>query len=291
MAFANGTGVLRPLIMQSFNDAMDFLVLPFGTKSLHCSQVLNGACVPPSSLNWYFQHFEYHPLSCLCASQDPKFEAHTDAVIFMVTNGGPLSGEYVAACAAGKCHYFVLIERLYSRRGLPIATHNPRPLLPALPITSGPPSECNAREANQGSMPYQYISRSPFAPSGDTAKLLQVTDAHGLRVQAWYHREGVQVTALKILPNPRVRGCDLLNIERLNSTALQNRGHRITTGAQQKQTCLDNEQVMPLTTARHDHKQQGKSKVNVFTLGFRGNNQAVKTLFDIWHLQDIPSIL
>ncbi|KAG6913871.1 hypothetical protein DXG01_003762 [Tephrocybe rancida] len=62
---------------------------------------------------------------CLCTSQDLNSDAYTEAAVFMVTRGN-LAGHYVAACRNGICKYFILLERFYDRRGLPLRSYPPR---------------------------------------------------------------------------------------------------------------------------------------------------------------------
>lgn len=64
-----------------------------------------GARVPPSELDEYRRQHDFKYPSCLCAMESLDPDAYTEAVVFLVTTGR-LAGEYVAACATGKCKYW-----------------------------------------------------------------------------------------------------------------------------------------------------------------------------------------
>lgn len=111
------------------------------TSSFTDRPVLNGRRVPPSEFSDFRRTHVFRYPSCLCAMESPDGSAVTESVIFMSTTPG-VAGEYVAACAKKKCKYFgvffskhfeftqrlilalsVLIERFYSRYGLPVQAY------------------------------------------------------------------------------------------------------------------------------------------------------------------------
>ncbi|KAF9499292.1 hypothetical protein BDN71DRAFT_1428306 [Pleurotus eryngii] len=145
--------------------------------------VMNGARVPPSDLNWYCRNFDCHPPSCLCASQDPDFDTYTEASIFMVTSGS-FSGEYVAACAQGQCHYWIFIEKLYSRRSLPIQEYEPHLLLPALPITSDvvTPQPSQSTQSTLSALQTQVLGRRRRGNNSDDNETLVGSPAKSARL-------------------------------------------------------------------------------------------------------------
>ncbi|GBE78485.1 hypothetical protein SCP_0113740 [Sparassis crispa] len=92
----------------------------------------DGARVPPDDLITHrITHNMLGP-GCLCSRvENADF---TKAVIFCVETG-QLSGQWVAACANHKCKYFVRLESLYTKPGLPV-TRYPRRTInnPAPPV-------------------------------------------------------------------------------------------------------------------------------------------------------------
>ncbi|KAG6818896.1 hypothetical protein H0H93_000514 [Arthromyces matolae] len=87
--------------------------------------LVHGIRVPPSELQDTFQKYDVRGPGCLCSLQDTNPHAFTEAAIFFVTSGR-LRGEYVATCANRQCKYWVLIERLYIRRDLPVKEYHRR---------------------------------------------------------------------------------------------------------------------------------------------------------------------
>ncbi|KAF8166527.1 hypothetical protein BJ912DRAFT_934495 [Pholiota molesta] len=81
--------------------------------------VVNGQRVPPSELNALRLTHKFHAPCCLCASLSLDPEHVTEAAIFLITTGR-LAGEYAAACSQRRCKYWIFLERLYPRPGLPI---------------------------------------------------------------------------------------------------------------------------------------------------------------------------
>ncbi|KAF8166192.1 hypothetical protein BJ912DRAFT_934680 [Pholiota molesta] len=81
--------------------------------------VVNGQRVPPSDLNGLRLTHVFRGPSCLCSMQTSDPNCVTEAAIFLITTGR-LAGEYAAACAQSKCKFWIFLERLYPRLGLPI---------------------------------------------------------------------------------------------------------------------------------------------------------------------------
>ncbi|KAF9235501.1 hypothetical protein BU15DRAFT_64765 [Melanogaster broomeanus] len=83
-----------------------------------------GGRVTPDALLTHRQTHRFLGPGCLCSSQsiDGTF---TEALIFQVELGR-FSGQWVAACAARVCKYWVFIERLYPKHGLPIKIYPKR---------------------------------------------------------------------------------------------------------------------------------------------------------------------
>ncbi|KIK74873.1 hypothetical protein PAXRUDRAFT_174432 [Paxillus rubicundulus Ve08.2h10] len=78
----------------------------------------SGERVAPDALISHRQTHCFTGPGCLCSKQsiDGIF---TEVLIFMVATGC-YAGQWVAACAAGRCKYWVFLEKLYSKPGLPI---------------------------------------------------------------------------------------------------------------------------------------------------------------------------
>ncbi|KAJ7676898.1 hypothetical protein DFH06DRAFT_1428792 [Mycena polygramma] len=95
--------------------------------------------VTPSDLSDYRRTHQFRFPCCLCSVHEMDPNHFTEAVVFMVTSG-PLSGEFVAACARGVCRYWVLLERMYNKRTQPVGTYPLRDGSPAPtePLYQGP---------------------------------------------------------------------------------------------------------------------------------------------------------
>jgi hypothetical protein len=72
-----------------------------------------GARVTPSNLREYRGLYDFQGPTCMCASQGTADDGGAEAAIFMSTMGDSV-GEYVAACASGKCGYWGERPRRYN---------------------------------------------------------------------------------------------------------------------------------------------------------------------------------
>ncbi|KIJ69918.1 hypothetical protein HYDPIDRAFT_104581 [Hydnomerulius pinastri MD-312] len=81
----------------------------------------DGVRVTPDGLVGHRQTHHFLGPGCLCSSQsiDGTF---TEALIFMVTTGQH-AGKWVAACAMHRCKYWIFIEKLYNKLGLPLRAY------------------------------------------------------------------------------------------------------------------------------------------------------------------------
>ncbi|KIM36358.1 hypothetical protein M413DRAFT_31775 [Hebeloma cylindrosporum] len=84
--------------------------------------VLDGQRVPPSEFSDLRKTHVFSNPSCLCAMESADGSLYTESAVFRTRTPG-LAGEYVAACARKKCKYFILLERFYTRFGLPIRSY------------------------------------------------------------------------------------------------------------------------------------------------------------------------
>ncbi|KAF4564957.1 hypothetical protein EYR40_011130 [Pleurotus pulmonarius] len=85
--------------------------------------------VPPDELHAYFATHECRGPCCLCASQDTAPNAYTEAAIFQVAGSrNGLTGEWVIACARGRCKYWILLDRLWNKLGIPVRRYPTRSL-------------------------------------------------------------------------------------------------------------------------------------------------------------------
>ncbi|KAF9230625.1 hypothetical protein BU15DRAFT_83399 [Melanogaster broomeanus] len=91
-----------------------------------------GTRVAPDNLTGHRQTHEFLGPGCLCSSQSID-RSFTEALIFMVTTGMH-AGQWVAACAARRCKYWIFLEKLYNKQGLPLRAYSRRE--PGDPIPS-----------------------------------------------------------------------------------------------------------------------------------------------------------
>ncbi|THH16836.1 hypothetical protein EW146_g3867 [Bondarzewia mesenterica] len=77
-----------------------------------------GERVTPTDLE---QHRHSHCMygSCYLCPRYPNREAWKEAAIY-ITRCGQYAGEWIAACASGRCDYIVPMERIYPRLGVPV---------------------------------------------------------------------------------------------------------------------------------------------------------------------------
>lgn len=104
--------------------------------------------ISPDALLGHRQTHCFLGPGCLCSSQSIN-ENFSESLIFMVTSGQH-AGQWVAACAARQCKYWIFLEKLYSKPGLPVkvypqreATDIPIPLVYSGRAESFPPTQPN----------------------------------------------------------------------------------------------------------------------------------------------------
>ncbi|KAL6310297.1 hypothetical protein BKA93DRAFT_820741 [Sparassis latifolia] len=90
-----------------------------------------GERVTPSDLDEHRKSHRIHNPCCLCPLIADGREA-VEAAIFVPLRGRA-TGEYVAACAKSSCGYYVHLERIYAKTGLPVRYYPPRDELEPVP--------------------------------------------------------------------------------------------------------------------------------------------------------------
>jgi len=79
------------------------------------ASVQENRVTPDAILDYRISHKLRCP-SCLCAASDID-TAYTESAIYKSTHG-TYSGEYLVACAAGRCGYLISLDRMFGKRGL-----------------------------------------------------------------------------------------------------------------------------------------------------------------------------
>jgi len=77
----------------------------------------DGSRITPTDLLGHRVTHEFRAPCCLCASNTATGIGYTESAIYRPTQG-PHFGEYVAACALGRCGYFIHLELIYVKTGL-----------------------------------------------------------------------------------------------------------------------------------------------------------------------------
>ncbi|KAF7327181.1 hypothetical protein MKEN_00295200 [Mycena kentingensis (nom. inval.)] len=89
--------------------------------------------------------------TCLCSLIDPDIYTNCEMVVFLVTTGN-LTGQWVAACARSRCKLFILLERMFNKRGQTVYSY---------PLRTSPIVELPLPRSN-------YTQGIPYSPSQTT---------------------------------------------------------------------------------------------------------------------------
>ncbi|KIK75042.1 hypothetical protein PAXRUDRAFT_173980, partial [Paxillus rubicundulus Ve08.2h10] len=121
------------------------------------------------SLTGHCQTHKFIGPGCLCSSQSTDATVFTEALIFMVSTGQH-SGQWVAACATRICKYWIFLEKIFNKAGLPLQAYSRRehggPIPgPVVFDVDNPPTLPNT----PASSPFQALTGFTFHPAASTA--------------------------------------------------------------------------------------------------------------------------
>ncbi|KAF8835118.1 hypothetical protein BDN67DRAFT_984835 [Paxillus ammoniavirescens] len=139
----------------------------------------NGSRVTPESLTGHRQTHKFLGPGCLCSSQSINATAFTGALIFMVSTGQH-SGQWVAACTTRICKYWIFLEKIFNKAGLPLQAYSRREYGGPIPgpvayDVDNPPTLLNT----PASSPFRALTGFTLHPAASTASDLVGSGASG----------------------------------------------------------------------------------------------------------------